>query len=34
MSSILNRDDLEKLQKLQETHSLLRQERLEEKLGK
>ena len=34
MYSIHNRDDLEKLKKLQETKSLLRKERLKEKLGK
>ena len=33
MYSIHNRDDLEKLKKLQETKSLLRQDRLKEKLG-
>ena len=34
MYSIHNRDDLEKLKNLQETKSLLRKERLKEKLGK
>ena len=34
MYSIHSRDDLEKLTKLQETKSLLRQERFKEKLGK
>ena len=34
MYSIHNHDDLEKLRKLQETESLLRKERLKEKLGK
>ena len=34
MYSIHNRDDLEKLKKLQETKSLLRKERIKEKLGK
>ena len=34
MYSIHNRDDLEKLKKLQETKSLLHKERLKEKLGK
>ena len=34
MYSIHNRDDLEKLKKIQETKSLLRKERLKEKLGK
>ena len=34
MYSIHTRDDLEKLKKLQETKSLLRKERLKEKLGK
>ena len=34
MCSIHNRDDLEKLKKLQETKSLLHKERLKEKLGK
>ena len=34
MSSIHNRDDLEKLKKLQETKSSLKAERLKEKLGK
>ena len=34
MYSIHNRDDLEKLKKLQETKSSLKAERLKEKLGK
>ena len=34
MYSIHNRDDLGKLNKLQETKSLLRKERIKEKLGK
>ena len=34
MSSIHNRDNLEKLNKLQETKSLLKAERLKEKFGK
>ena len=34
MYSIHNRDDLQKLKKLQETKSLLHKERLKEKLGK
>ena len=34
MYSIHNRDDLEKLKKLQETKSLLHKERIKEKLGK
>ena len=34
MYSIHNRDDLEKLKKLQETKSSLKTERLKEKLGK
>ena len=34
MFSIHNRVDLEKLKKIQETKSLLRKERLKEKLGK
>ena len=34
MYSIHTRDDLEKLKKLQETKSLIRKERLKEKLGK
>ena len=34
MYSIHNRDDLEKLKKIQETKSLLHKERLKEKLGK
>ena len=34
MYSIHTRDDLEKLKKIQETKSLLRKERLKEKLGK
>ena len=34
MYSIHTRDDLEKLKQLQETKSLLRKERLKEKLGK
>ena len=34
MYSILNRDDLEKFKKLQETKSLLHEKRLKEKLGK
>ena len=34
MYSIYNRDDLEKLKKLQETKSLLHKERIKEKLGK
>ena len=34
MYSIHNRDDLEKLKKLQETKSSLKAERIKEKLGK
>ena len=34
MYSIHNRDDLEKLKKLQETKSSLRKKRIKEKLGK
>ena len=34
MYSIHNRDDLEKLKKLQESKSLIKAERLKEKLGK
>ena len=34
MYSIHNRDDLEKMKKLQETKSLLKAERLKQKLGK